>query len=153
MFLSFHNPYSNIRNDNVYCFCKLNSSFYFSFETELFFLFISSGVNSALPPDEKLDLSKKMFQPTDNEIFKTSRERERIDIFLSKCQDVGLSEATLFQIDCLYERTNLPQVMGTVRCLGIEVSFSLPQFSFFWHLIKINLVWFGFMEYQPLEEI
>lgn len=83
-------------------------------------LLLIHGVNSALSPDEKLDLNKKMFQPTDNEIFKTSRERERIDIFLGKCQDVGLSEATLFQIDCLYERTNLPQVMGTIRCLGIE---------------------------------
>lgn len=78
------------------------------------------GVNSALAPDQKLDLSKKTFQPTDNEIFKTSRERERIDIFLNKCLDVGVSESTLFQIDCLYERTNLPQVMGTIRCLGIE---------------------------------
>lgn len=78
------------------------------------------GVNSALSPDEKLDLNKKTFQLTDNEIFKTSRERERIDIFLNKCIDVGVSDATLFQIDCLYERTNLSQVMGTIRCLGIE---------------------------------
>lgn len=78
------------------------------------------GVNSALPPDQKLDLNKKTFQITDNEIFKTSRERERIEIFLDKCLDAGVAEPTLFQIDCLYERTNLPQVMGTVRCLGIE---------------------------------
>ncbi|GAB1605779.1 myophilin-like isoform X2 [Argonauta hians] len=83
-------------------------------------MYLIKAVNLALPPEDKLDLSKRTFKPTDSEIFRSARERERIEIFLDKCLDVGLAETMIFQIDCLYERTNLSQVMSTIRSLGIE---------------------------------
>eukprot|EP00106_Octopus_bimaculoides_P014804 XP_014782246.1 PREDICTED: uncharacterized protein LOC106877747 [Octopus bimaculoides] len=84
-------------------------------------MYLIRAVNLALPPEERLDLSKRTFQPTDSETFRTARERERIEIFLDKCLDVGLLDTMIFQIDCLYERTNLSQVMSTIRSLGIEI--------------------------------
>lgn len=80
-------------------------------------------INELLPYEEKLDFSKKTFQPTSNQAFTMARERERIGIFLNKVTQYGVPETNTFQTDYLYEKTNLVQVCTCIRSVGIEVSF------------------------------
>lgn len=85
-------------------------------------------IDCVLPPDKKIDFSKKTFLPTTNSAFAAARERERIGIFLQKCQEYGIPDTTTFQTDYLYERTNLVQVCTCIRAIGIEAQ-SHPDYQ------------------------
>lgn len=85
-------------------------------------------VNAFLPEHMKLDLRSRTFQPASNLAFEAARERERIELFIQKIQEFGVSELDTFQTDCLYERTNLPKVLACIRAFGIEVE-SHPSYT------------------------
>ena len=89
----------------------------------VYFNFVFSRlIDAFLPPDKKIDFSKKTFQPTTTQAFAIARERERIGIFLSKTQEFGVPNTNIFQTDYLYEKTNLVHVCACIRAIGIEVS-------------------------------
>ncbi|XP_041352596.1 myophilin-like isoform X2 [Gigantopelta aegis] len=85
-------------------------------------------INVCLPDSMKMNFQSKTFNPNCSEAFRAARERERIELFVLKCQQYGIPEANLFQTDCLYERTNLWQVCATIRALGTEFE-SHPSFN------------------------
>ncbi|KAL4233323.1 epithelial cell differentiation [Mactra antiquata] len=85
-------------------------------------------INALLPDGQKLDFSKKTYQPTTNQAFSMARDRERIGIFLQKTQEYGVPDSNTFQTDYLYERTNLVQVCTCIRALGIEAQ-SRPGYN------------------------
>lgn len=85
-------------------------------------------VNAFLPEHMKLDLRTKTFQQTSNLAFEAARERERIELFVQKVQEFGVSELDTFPTDCLYERTNLTKVISCVRAFGMEVE-SHPSYT------------------------
>lgn len=85
-------------------------------------------VNTFLPDELKLDFKSRTFQSTNNLAFEAARERERIELFIIKAQELGVPEQDTFQTDCLYERTNLPKVCACIRSLGTEVE-SRPSYT------------------------
>ncbi|XP_052810535.1 myophilin-like [Mya arenaria] len=85
-------------------------------------------IDAVLPEGQKIDFSKKSFQESKNQAFTMARERERIAIFINKCQEYGVPPSNLFQTDSLYERTNLVQVCTCIRALGIEAQ-SRPGYA------------------------
>lgn len=85
-------------------------------------------VNAFLPDHMKLNFNSATFSDPSNPAFKSARQRERIEVFLSRIQEFGVSEQDCFQTDCLYERTNLPKVIGCIRVFGIEVE-SHPSYT------------------------
>ena len=85
-------------------------------------------VDAFLPEHMKMDFNSKTFEKRANPAFEAARERERIELFIQRIQDFGVGEQDTFQTDCLYERTNLPKVMGCIRVFGIEVE-SHPSYT------------------------
>ena len=62
----------------------------------------------------------KTWQVSDKPVFETSRQRERIGVFLDFCSKYGVSSAFMFQTDQLYEATNLTQVIVCLSQVGVE---------------------------------
>ncbi|XP_050392043.1 myophilin [Patella vulgata] len=91
-------------------------------------LLLCQLINKYLPDELKLDMTKKTFQKSNNPNFEINRERERLDSFLIKCVQLGVPRVALFQIDNLYELTNLSQVCAGLAALGSEIE-SLPSFT------------------------
>jgi len=93
---------------------------------EFFYVTLKSGVllceliNRVVGEDMAINMKSTTFKVSSNESFEMARERARIELFVYKCQEFGVPEASMFQTDQLYERTNLPQVCSAIRNLGIE---------------------------------
>jgi len=85
-------------------------------------------INCVVPEDLQINMNTTTFKISGNESFEMARERARLELFVYKCQEFGVSDALTFQTDQLYERTNLPQVCAAIRSLGIEAE-SRPSYT------------------------
>ncbi|KAF5401351.1 Transgelin [Paragonimus heterotremus] len=65
-------------------------------------------------------LNSKTWQVSDRPAFETSRQRERIGMFLQFLAEFGMNSSAQFQTDQLYERTGVAQVVNALSQLGIE---------------------------------
>ncbi|KAL3320100.1 Transgelin [Cichlidogyrus casuarinus] len=97
-----------------------------SISSDDFHSYFSSGLvlghlMACLSSEESDKLTSKTWQVSDKAIFETSRQRERIGLFLQFAQRIGVPSAYLFQTDQLYERTNLSQVCICLCQLGVEM--------------------------------
>lgn len=91
-------------------------------------LLLCKLVNCVIPEDSRIDMSAKTFQIANLEPMEASRQRSRIELFVYKCLEFGVSDNSTFSTDQLYERTNLPQVCATIRQLGMEAE-SRPSYT------------------------
>ncbi|ESO87025.1 hypothetical protein LOTGIDRAFT_229230 [Lottia gigantea] len=85
-------------------------------------------VNKYLDDDKKLNFNSITFKKSSNLNFEANRERERLDLFLKKCVELGINRGALFQIDNLYECTHLGAVCAGIQALGSEIE-ARPNFS------------------------
>jgi len=72
--------------------------------------------------------SKKAWEVSKMQAFETSRQRERIGIFLSWVSQYGVATTCSFQTDQLYEETDLSQVVTCLSQLGVEAQ-SKPGYT------------------------
>ncbi|GFR97657.1 transgelin [Elysia marginata] len=76
--------------------------------------------NCIVPEEMQIKMKSLTFKKSTNEAFESARERSRLEIFCDKIMEYGVPETLTFQIDSLYERTNLVQVYCAIRNFGME---------------------------------
>jgi hypothetical protein len=74
-------------------------------------------IMSSLQPNS-VNWSNKTWQVSDKPVFETSRQRERISLYLNFATSFGVNSAFNFQTDQLYEKTDLCQVVICIANLG-----------------------------------
>ncbi|KAF8572046.1 hypothetical protein P879_04125 [Paragonimus westermani] len=72
--------------------------------------------------------SVKTWQISDKTPFETSRQRDRIGLFLRFASELGVASTFQFQTDQLFESTNLSQVVVCLSQVGVEAQ-AKPGFS------------------------
>ncbi|GFO13790.1 transgelin [Plakobranchus ocellatus] len=84
--------------------------------------------NCIVPEEMQINMKSLTFKKSSNEAFESARERARLEIFCEKMMEFGVPETLTFQIDSLYERTNLVQAYCAIRNFGMEAE-SRPSFT------------------------
>ncbi|KAK3734913.1 hypothetical protein RRG08_038938 [Elysia crispata] len=84
--------------------------------------------NCIVPEEMQIKMKSLTFKKSTNEAFESARERSRLEIFCDKIMEFGVPETLTFQIDSLYEKTNLVQVYCAIRNFGMEAE-SRPNFT------------------------
>ncbi|WAR07081.1 MYPH-like protein [Mya arenaria] len=63
-------------------------------------------IDAVLPEGQKIDFSKKSFQESKNQAFTMARERERIAIFINKCQEYGAQSRPGYAAPVIWPKKN-----------------------------------------------